>query len=120
MDLDPVEQFRKEVQENFRGVSPSRSRDTDSRLTQPATEYQKIKGPFNAADRLTAGMSADYYTDLEGFAVSRWQASSGKEQDKLEQSANVAATKPELSEDQRRALQQTEQEGDLRIHPRLT
>jgi hypothetical protein len=83
-------------------------------------DYQKIKGPFNAADRLTAGMSADYYTDLEGFAVSRWQASSSKDQDKAEQPKQTAAAKPELSEDQRRALQQTEQEGDLRIHPRLT
>ncbi|KAJ9114579.1 hypothetical protein QFC20_001453 [Naganishia adeliensis] len=81
MNLDPVEQFRKEVRENFRG---------------------KIKGPFNTDDRLTAGMTADYYTDLEGFAVSRRQAS----QDKPTQTSGEK-TVP--------AVNRQHEEGDLRI-----
>lgn len=68
---------------------------------------QKIKGPFNTDDRLTAGMTADYYTDLEGFAVSRWQAS----QDKPTQTSGEK-TVPTVN--------RQHEEGDLRIHPRLT
>ncbi|KAJ9104453.1 hypothetical protein QFC21_001948 [Naganishia friedmannii] len=89
MGLDPIEQFREEVRSNFRG---------------------KIKGPFNAADRLTAGMTSEYYTDLEGLAASRWHASGDK-------SANADA--PDIEQSRKKAVQESG-EGDLRIHPRLT
>lgn len=65
-------------------------------------------------------MGAEYYTDLEGFALSRWQASTGKQQDKSETPKAENLANSEMSVDQRKALQQLEQEGDLRIHPRLT
>lgn len=48
LGLDPVETFRKEVRENFKG---------------------RVKGPFNTKDRLKAGMSEDYYECLEGNAT---------------------------------------------------
>ena len=65
-------------------------------------------------------MGAEYYTDLEGFALSRWQASTGKHQDQSGTPKAENLANPELSADQRKTLQQLEQEGDLRIHPRLT
>ncbi|KAJ9115058.1 hypothetical protein QFC22_005386 [Naganishia vaughanmartiniae] len=88
MGLDPIEQFREEVRSNFRG---------------------KIKGPFNIADRLTAGMTSEYYTDLEGLAASRWHASGDKTSmvDKADEQSRKNAVKESA-------------EGDLRIHPRLT
>lgn len=71
---------------------------------------QKIKGPFNTADRLTAGMTSEYYTDLEGLAASRWHASGDK-------SVNVDAG--DIEQSKKKAVQEAA-EGDLRIHPRLT
>ena len=65
-------------------------------------------------------MGAEYYTDLEGFAVSRWQASSGKQQDNATAPKDKASVEAGVSAEQRKALEKLEQEGDLRIHPRLT
>ncbi|KAK8853153.1 hypothetical protein IAR55_003854 [Kwoniella newhampshirensis] len=67
--VDPVSTFRKEVYYNF---------------------YGKIKGPFNAEDRLKAGLTPDFYEDLAG---------------------NLGALEREDAE---------AAEGDERIHPRLT
>ncbi|KAJ9111425.1 hypothetical protein QFC19_001194 [Naganishia cerealis] len=92
MGLDPVEQFREEVRANFRG---------------------KLKGPFNTADRLTAGMTSEYYTDLEGLATSRWHASDDKP-------GAVGAVTEQSAEQFRQKNAQGSAEGDLRIHPRLT
>ncbi|CDZ96587.1 duf455-domain-containing protein [Phaffia rhodozyma] len=44
-NVDPVQAFRKEVRTNFHG---------------------KLKGPFNELDRGLAGMTPDFYEDLEG------------------------------------------------------
>jgi uncharacterized ferritin-like protein (DUF455 family) len=45
MDIDPVSQFRQLVKQNFAG---------------------KIKGPFSVDDRGKAGMSGEWYENLEG------------------------------------------------------
>ncbi|KAM0792280.1 hypothetical protein ACM66B_004971 [Microbotryomycetes sp. NB124-2] len=45
IDEDPVERFRREVKQHF---------------------YGQLRGPFNEADRSKAGMSPEYYTDLQG------------------------------------------------------
>lgn len=71
MNIDPITTFRGIVRQNFRG---------------------KIKGPYNVEDRLTAGMTGEWYENLEGHGESRMGgAKAGKES-----------------------------EGDLRLHPRLT
>ncbi|KAL7417253.1 hypothetical protein BDY24DRAFT_412002 [Mrakia frigida] len=44
--VEPIPTFRAEVQQNFRG---------------------KVKGPFNEEDRRLAGMTPEFYEDLEGF-----------------------------------------------------
>ncbi|WWD19565.1 hypothetical protein CI109_104026 [Kwoniella shandongensis] len=67
--VDAVTTFRQEVYDNFRG---------------------KIKGPFNAEDRLKAGLTPAFYEDLAG---------------------NLGATSKADIE---------KAEGDERIHPRLT
>lgn len=64
-------------------------------------------------------MTADYYTDLEGFAASRWQAS--KDNSTQPEPTPAAGVKPIPDEGRRNEIQQLQQEeGDLRIHPRLT
>ncbi|WVF73026.1 hypothetical protein IAT40_007844 [Kwoniella sp. CBS 6097] len=73
--VDPIETFRAEVFANFRG---------------------KIKGPFNAADRLKAGLTPDFYEDLAGGL--------GSDRDGTGNGDEVAA----------------KAEGDEHIHPRLT
>ncbi|ODN95177.1 hypothetical protein L198_04564 [Cryptococcus wingfieldii CBS 7118] len=72
--VDPVETFRQEVSDNFRG---------------------KIKGPFNAEDRLKAGLTPEFYEDLSGHLG--WK-------DELVKRAEAAAAA----------------EGDEHLHPRLT
>nr|XP_019010243.1 uncharacterized protein I206_04711 [Kwoniella pini CBS 10737]OCF49024.1 hypothetical protein I206_04711 [Kwoniella pini CBS 10737] len=71
--VDPIKTFRDEVFANFRG---------------------KIKGPFNSADRLKAGLTPDFYEDLHGGL--------GSNLNKTEDGIN-----------------QKEPEGDEHIHPRL-
>ncbi|WVN84987.1 uncharacterized protein L203_100124 [Cryptococcus depauperatus CBS 7841] len=73
--LDPVTTFREEVYNNFRG---------------------KIKGPFNAKDRLKAGLTPDFYEDLSGHLG--WK-------DELAKRAGAA---------------EWEAPGDEHLHPRLT
>ncbi|AAW45590.2 conserved hypothetical protein [Cryptococcus deneoformans JEC21] len=73
--LDPIATFRSEVEANFRG---------------------KIKGPFNAEDRLKAGLTPDFYEDLTGQLG--WK-------EELVKRAEKAAR---------------EAEGDEHLHPRLT
>ncbi|KIR34067.1 hypothetical protein I352_03300 [Cryptococcus deuterogattii MMRL2647] len=73
--LDPIATFRSEVEANFRG---------------------KIKGPFNAKDRLKAGLTPDFYEDLTG----------------------QLGWKEELVKRAEKAVK--EAEGDEHLHPRLT
>ncbi|WWC91625.1 uncharacterized protein L201_006571 [Kwoniella dendrophila CBS 6074] len=72
-DVDAIDTFRAEVFANFRG---------------------KIKGPFNSADRLKAGLTPDFYEDLTGGLG--WNSTT---------TANSNTKEPE---------------GDEHIHPRLT
>ncbi|KAE8539458.1 hypothetical protein D1P53_004559 [Cryptococcus gattii VGV] len=73
--LDPIATFRSEVEANFRG---------------------KIKGPFNAEDRLKAGLTPEFYEDLTGQLG--WKEELVK---RVEKAAKEA-------------------EGDEHLHPRLT
>ncbi|WWC94776.1 hypothetical protein V866_001625 [Kwoniella sp. B9012] len=73
--VDPITTFRAEVFANFRG---------------------KIKGPFNAADRLKAGLTPDFYEDLSG---------------------GLGSNPPITVNGDRKTK---EPEGDEHIHPRLT
>jgi uncharacterized ferritin-like protein (DUF455 family) len=47
--LDPISTFREEVKTHFFG---------------------RLRGPFNEADRMKAGMSREYYEELEGKGFS--------------------------------------------------
>ena len=71
--MDPIETFRQEVADNF---------------------YGRIKGPFNTADRLKAGLTPAFYEDLSGRLGKSEQALSKEAVDKAE--------------------------GDEHVHPRLT
>ncbi|WWC64672.1 uncharacterized protein I303_107283 [Kwoniella dejecticola CBS 10117] len=75
--VDPITTFREEVFANFRG---------------------KIKGPFNAADRLKAGLTPDFYEDFSGGLGSNLD------------NVNTANG----------GIKVKEPEGDEHIHPRLT
>lgn len=98
-DVDPIETFRDEVRANFRGVSDiSMPHSTDCSQLPLLDPFlpQKLKGPFNESDRLRAGMSKEYYEELEGRPWKYTPASDAED------------TKKEIAD------------GDLRIHPRLT